>query len=249
MAWRRDQSTPWSSASALFQPKPIPNVKRPRREMVERGDLLGQHDRIMLSRQKDPGAQADALGGGDRSREGDEGAKRPAIVLEPDSLHQRRGDIGPQRQMGVFGEEEGVEAPVLDSPGQRSGRHVAVGQKGGDAELHDAQVSFFTGAWRAVQGLRGDRSGVSGTVMSHPGHGSDPNGVGIARPTGVSAGSGDGDDSPPRSWSATSTTRHSVRRNCPRDGGEIMAAREEALSAGTCSSPAMAATRSTHTGR
>ena len=59
-SWRRGQSTPWSSASARFQPNPTPSVTRPAGEMVERGHLLGQQDRLVLRDQQDAGAEPDA---------------------------------------------------------------------------------------------------------------------------------------------------------------------------------------------
>jgi hypothetical protein len=48
--------------------------------------------------------------------------------------------------MGVLGQVERIETPLLDGPGQRSGSHVTVGEKGGDAEPHGVQRTSFDGA-------------------------------------------------------------------------------------------------------
>ncbi len=90
----------------------------PAREPVERGDLLGGHDRIALDHQADAGAQLDALGRGRRERQRHERVQRVA-VLGRQHVAARVGRLAADRDVRVLGDEQRVERPLLDQPGER----------------------------------------------------------------------------------------------------------------------------------
>ncbi len=59
---RRLGSTPWCSISSSFQPTPMPSSEAAAGQQVERGDRLGQHDRVVLGDERDAGPEPQPLG-------------------------------------------------------------------------------------------------------------------------------------------------------------------------------------------
>ena len=139
-ARRSAKATPWSASSSTFQPKPIPNTKRPPRDEVERGHRLGRHDRVPLGDEGDAGADPQALGHRGRRGQRDERVER-AVVLLAERLPRRRRRRPAGGDVGVLGHVEGDEAPVLAGPGQLDRPDRQVRREHGDAELHVSNLS------------------------------------------------------------------------------------------------------------
>ena len=105
---------------------------------VERGDLLGQPQRIALGDERDPRAEHDRVGDRRRRGEGDE-----LVVGAPVELGQRRraGLPAPRRaprrrDVRVLGEPQRVEATGLGLAGDLDGLDAEVGGEDGQAEAH-----------------------------------------------------------------------------------------------------------------
>ena len=69
--------------------RPHPELEAPAREPVERGHLLGQHDRIVLDHETDAGPDLDPLGGGGGVCERDERVVGVAVL--PAAARRRAG--------------------------------------------------------------------------------------------------------------------------------------------------------------
>ena len=105
-------------------------------EMVERGDLLGQEDRVVLGGEQDARAEPDARGDGGGRGQRDERVEAALVVVEADALDEGGRQVLAHGQVRVLGQPERVEAQLLDRDRQRGRRQVAVGEGGGDAEPH-----------------------------------------------------------------------------------------------------------------
>ena len=90
--------------------------------MVERGHLLGQHDRVVLGGQQDAGAEPDALGDGGRGGQRDEGVETALVVVEAHAFDQGGRRVLRDGEVRVLGQPERVEAELLDRDGERRRR-------------------------------------------------------------------------------------------------------------------------------
>ena len=72
-------------------------------QMVERGQLLGQDDGVVLGDQHHPGAEEDPPGGRRRRGQGHDGVEAAAVVVGVHPLDQGRRLVGPHREVGVLG--------------------------------------------------------------------------------------------------------------------------------------------------
>ena len=114
---------------------PDAELEAPAGEVVERGRLVGEHDRVALDDQRDAGADAQALGrGGDRA-ERDERVER-VRVLARQLVAARPRALAAGRDVRVLGDEDRVEAGVLGGAAERDGRDRLVGDEHRQAELH-----------------------------------------------------------------------------------------------------------------
>ncbi len=106
------------------------------RQVVQRRDLLGQEDRVVLGDEQHPRAQPDPSGRRRGGRQTHHRVEAPLVVVEVHPLDEPGRDVGTERQVGVLGEEQRREPPLLDGDGDLVGRHAAIGQKDGDPQLH-----------------------------------------------------------------------------------------------------------------
>ena len=95
---RRSGSVPWLRISSRFQPAPDAELEAPAREPVERGHLLGQHDRVVLDHQADAGADLDPLGGRGRERRARRTGRRCGCTR---AAARRRAGYGVSRLTGM----------------------------------------------------------------------------------------------------------------------------------------------------
>ena len=142
---RRPKSTPWSSASALFHPKPTPSVTRPPERWSRVATCLASTmgSCWAASRMPVPSPIRSVDGGGRGQR--DERVEAALVVVEAYALDQRRRRVLADREVGVLGQPERVEADLLDGHGQRRRRDVEVGQCGGDAKAHGQERAWLGG--------------------------------------------------------------------------------------------------------
>ena len=112
-------------------------LEAPAREVVERGGLVGQRDRVALDDQRDAGADAQALGGGRDRAERDERVER-VRVLARQLVAARPRALAAGGDVRVLGDEDRVEAGVLGGAAERDGRDRLVGDEHRQAELHGA---------------------------------------------------------------------------------------------------------------
>ena len=107
-------------------------------EVVQGGDLLGQGDRVGLHRQRDRGRQPDAgrdrRGGGQRDPRV-EGAG-VAVVGQRLVAGARVGRLPLDRDVGVLGHVERVEAPLLRGRAEGGGADAAVGGEEDESVAH-----------------------------------------------------------------------------------------------------------------
>ena len=166
---RSAKATPWSAASGRFQPKPDAEHHPAAAQVVERGHLLGQHDRVVLGDQHHPGAEGDPLGGRGRGGQGHERVEAAAVVVELDALDQSRRRVVADRQVGVLGQVERGEPPLLGRPGQGGRGHGPVGEEGGDARGARSSAPQAGGQRRPRVGGGVGEQGGEGRLLAGPG--------------------------------------------------------------------------------
>ncbi len=100
-----------------------------RGDKVEGGHLLGRDDRVPLGHQCDAGAQQDPLGHRGGRAERDERVEGAVVDLRQLTTGRvRRAAV--HRDVGVLGDEQGVERSLLDGAPERGGRDALVGDEG-----------------------------------------------------------------------------------------------------------------------
>ena len=105
--------------------------------MVEGGDGLGRDDRLALGGQGDAGAERDAsVVTAAAAARATSGSRRALVLLGQLGVAGRRRRAPADRDVGVLGEVERVEAPVLGLPGQLDDVHRLVGGEHGDPVAH-----------------------------------------------------------------------------------------------------------------
>ena len=114
MSCRRPKSTPWSSASARFQPKPTPSVTRPPERWSSVATCLASTIGSCWAASRMPVPEPDARGHGGSGGQRDERVETALVIVEAHALDERRRDVLPQREVGVLGQPERVEAELLD---------------------------------------------------------------------------------------------------------------------------------------
>ncbi len=72
-------------------------------QVVERGQLLGQDDGVVLGHQHHPGAEEDPPGGRSCRGQGHDRVEAAAVVVGVHPLDQGRRLVGPHREVGVLG--------------------------------------------------------------------------------------------------------------------------------------------------
>jgi hypothetical protein len=118
-------------------------------EPVERGDGLRGGDRVPLDQQADRVADPDALGGVGHGGQGDERVVDPRVLAR--QLAARGvGRLAARGDVGVLGDEDGLEAALLGHPGERRRLDRLVGGEVGDAEVHprDPFRALASTAWK-----------------------------------------------------------------------------------------------------
>ncbi len=162
---RRAKTTPWSSASARFQPKPIPSTTRPplRWSRVASSLAKTMGSCCATSATPVPSRMRRVVDG--RCGERDRRVEAPPVVVRADPLDHRRRGGGPNRQMGVLGEEERVETARFGLAGEFGGCHRLVGEERGDPESQRAQPPSGSGQTGTGVGARvGEERGVRGLL-------------------------------------------------------------------------------------
>ena len=105
----------------------------PVRQMIKRCDGLGGDDRVALGQETDAGAEQNALGDGGTGRQ-----CRDRIVHARKRLDDVRAVVFVlamhYRHMAVLGEEQHVEATVLDRARQRYRRQGQIGRQQANAK-------------------------------------------------------------------------------------------------------------------
>ena len=138
---RRRGSVPWLRISSRFQPPPTPNSNAAAGDEVERGDLLGRDDRVALDDQADAGTDPQPLG---RLRDGGKRHERvervPVLLRQAAAAWVRR--VAADRDVGVLGEQQRLEAGVLRGAAKLRGRDREVRREGHETESHAATGSI-----------------------------------------------------------------------------------------------------------
>ena len=104
------------------------------RDRVQGRDFLGQRDGIALDHEADPGAQTYSFSGGRGRAEGNERIVGAPIHLGQFATTRKRGRAT-GRYVGVFREEQAVQAALLDGPGDLDRADSGVGGEHGYPEL------------------------------------------------------------------------------------------------------------------
>ena len=117
----------------------MPRATRPPERWSTDGDRLGGDDRVALGDEEDAGAEAEALGGhrGGAPRATSGSRVRlyfSSMGVRPVGHRPRRPAA--RRDVGVLGQPERVEAPLLERPGQLDDADRQVGGEDGDAVAH-----------------------------------------------------------------------------------------------------------------
>ena len=112
-------STPWSLDLVLVPAEADAEHEPAAREVVERGDRLGGHDRVALRDEADAGAEQDALGHRGRGRERDERVERALVLLGAARRRRWAAACAGAGDVGVLGHVERVEAAGLGLAGER----------------------------------------------------------------------------------------------------------------------------------
>jgi hypothetical protein len=113
----------------------------PTGDAVERRNLLGIRDRIVLRRQRDAGSEQDALRQRRGGRERDDRVGAPVVLLGQLRLAGRRRRAPARRDVRVLGDVQGVEAAGLGLARQLRHVHGEIGGVNRDAELHRGSPS------------------------------------------------------------------------------------------------------------
>ena len=127
-------------------------LEAPAGEVVERGGLVGQGDRVALDDQRDAGADPQALGGRRDRAQRHERIER-VRVLARQLVAARPRALAAGGDVRVLGDEERLEAGVLGGAAERDGRDGLVGDEHRQAELHWATsgarsaAAVAAGAW------------------------------------------------------------------------------------------------------
>ncbi len=96
--------------------------------MVDRRDLLGKHDRVVLGHDAHPRAQAEITGAGCRRAEGGELVEQACVLAGTVALNEVAPAHG---DMGVLREEQRLEAGRLDERGEIGDIEAGVGEPDG----------------------------------------------------------------------------------------------------------------------
>jgi hypothetical protein len=112
----------------------------PSGEAIDRSDRLRGRDRVTLHQQADGGPHPDPLRGPRRGREGDERVMDAGVLIGqlPAGRVWRLTRGG---NVGVVGDEEGLEATLLGHGRQFRRLDGLIGGEVGDAEIHAAILS------------------------------------------------------------------------------------------------------------
>src|SRR5512132_4302326 len=119
-AQRVGGSMPWLAISSGIQPTPTPEQHASVGEDVEAGDSLGCRDRVACGDEADAGSQPQGLRRGGGVRQGGEGV----VVVGEARLHStlrvlhQLARLRRRRDVGVVGEEQRLEAALLDRASQ-----------------------------------------------------------------------------------------------------------------------------------
>ena len=109
-----------------FQPAPTPKITRPSESTSTVATLFRGVDRVPLRHQTHPGRD---LSGGGGCRRGGHRDERVEWSSHTGPRRHPLGPIYPDRQMGVLGEPQGLQATVLDHPSESTWRRgVDVGE-------------------------------------------------------------------------------------------------------------------------
>ena len=95
---------------------------------IQGRDFLGRDDRVSLDYQGYPGAEQQAFGCCGSGGEGDEGVQSPVVPSRQFST-ARPGGLTAEGYVGVLGDEQRVEAALLDRSGQGSWGDSFVGNE------------------------------------------------------------------------------------------------------------------------
>ena len=101
-ALRSSKLTPWSIASSLVPPESDPEHEASARQVIESGDLLGEHDGVVLRDEAHPRPYLQLRGDRSRGSQSDIRVKAAAVVVEPHPLDQRGRHIGVHRKVRVL---------------------------------------------------------------------------------------------------------------------------------------------------
>lgn len=142
----------------------VPAEAQPEREpaageMVERGDLLGQGDRVVLGDERDARAEPEPLGDGGGLAEGHERVEGAPVLGRQITARRVRG--GPlDGDVGVLGQIQPGESAVLQLPGQPGRGDRLVGEEDRHGDAHDASLP------ERGSPVHTDRSGLRSTAAS-----------------------------------------------------------------------------------
>jgi hypothetical protein len=123
----------WADAVVLhgvLVPDTYSEQEPSRRQLIKRGHLHGQDDRIVQQGDTDTGSQLDASSnrsGGTQSHERIEKMMVPRMIF----ILEERGTA--HGNMGVLNEEQRLKASSLDLPGQVANPEAAISNKSGNA--------------------------------------------------------------------------------------------------------------------
>src|SRR5262252_7450268 len=110
----------------------------PAAEEVERGDLLGQDQRVPLRHEDDARAELDAARHAGGAGEGHEGVDEVPIAFGNDTVRRPwESALRVHGNEGMLGAPEGLEAQLLDFASHEADVDEMGGQGYGDADIHD----------------------------------------------------------------------------------------------------------------
>jgi len=112
-----------------------PELEASSRERVEARHLLGELDRIALHHQADAGTDPQLTRGLGRHRERHEGIHHVVVLHREAALVSSRRERR-DREVGMLGHPERLEAVLLGGDSELCGMNRVVGRKDGEAVLH-----------------------------------------------------------------------------------------------------------------